>query len=117
MSHGRSLCFSLCVTAGLLVTSLGHAADPAMQVTKPIYPWRTETQKTADKKQFSHCLVKNMYDNGILLLIAENAEHQHISRQPDIITLYMRQNAKRNTKTRRAQHQRAFKPNQPHSGE
>lgn len=68
---------SICVAAGLMLApSMLWAAEPTMQITKPIYPWRTETQKTPDKKEFSHCLVKNMYDNGILLLIAENPNHQ-----------------------------------------
>ena len=51
-----------------------------IQITKPIYPWKTETEYLKDKngkssKNFSHCQVKNMYDNGILLLIAENTAH------------------------------------------
>ncbi len=69
-----------CVAASVTLQQAALAqnsktAEP-LQITKPIYPWRTETQKTDDQKNFSHCLVKNMYDNGILLMIAENAAHQ-----------------------------------------
>ena len=52
------------------------APSPQMQITKPIYPWKTEAQQTKDGKSFSHCMVKNMYDNGILLIMAENTKHQ-----------------------------------------
>lgn len=71
-----SLAASLSLAPLFMAASQSLAADPVTQITKPIYPWRTETQKSADKTQFSHCLVKNMYDNGILLLVAENATHQ-----------------------------------------
>jgi hypothetical protein len=44
-----------------------------LQVTKPIYQWKTESSN--DKDGFNHCLVKNMYDNGTMMILAENREH------------------------------------------
>lgn len=44
----------------------------ALQITKPIYQWKTESGN--DKKGFNHCLVKNMYDNGIMMIVAQNRE-------------------------------------------
>ncbi len=51
------------------------AADtPALQVTRPIYAWKTESDTNKKTGQFNHCLVKNMYDNGTVLMVAENHE-------------------------------------------
>jgi hypothetical protein len=48
------------------------ATDPGLQVTKPIYEWKTESEVDKDTKVFNHCLVKNMYDNGTVIMLAEN---------------------------------------------
>ncbi|HEY1096116.1 MAG TPA: hypothetical protein VGF14_02650 [Alphaproteobacteria bacterium] len=81
-----ALCFTWVLAAPALAQesaakNANQAAAGNVQITKPIYPWRTETSQKDDpdnkgKKIFSHCMTKNMYDNGILLLIAENSQHQ-----------------------------------------
>jgi hypothetical protein len=74
---------TLCLTVLAVAPALAQTGETKnTQVTKPIYPWKTETSfKTGDAagkdaKVFSHCLTKNMYDNGILLLLAENTKAQ-----------------------------------------
>jgi len=64
----------------LVVTSLliGCAALPAQaatpnQVSRPVREWMTEN-KNDDKGAFSYCSIKNIYDNDVLLMVAENAE-------------------------------------------
>jgi hypothetical protein len=70
------------MSAGLAAQEPNNVAargTDATQVTKPIYPWKTENhdkENESGKKTLSHCSAKNMYDNGILLLIAENTERQ-----------------------------------------
>jgi hypothetical protein len=63
------------LVGGLSVPFMAHA-QTGLQTTKPIYPWRTEAMQMADGTTFSHCQVKNMYDNGILLAMAQNAKSQ-----------------------------------------
>jgi hypothetical protein len=79
--------FTTALVSGLLLTTATFAAAPtprssseavaqnpeALQVTKPIYQWKTESSN--DKDGFNHCLVKNMYDNGTMMILAENREH------------------------------------------
>ncbi len=68
--------FAPLLVSGLLLTTSLFAAAPstnALQVTKPIYQWKTESAN--DKDGFNHCLVKNMYDNGTMMILAENREH------------------------------------------
>lgn len=51
------------------------ATNPAIQqVTKPIYVWKTESEKDPETKAFDHCLVKNMYDNGTAVILAQNLQ-------------------------------------------
>src|SRR5688572_24921492 len=70
----RTLFFSvLFLMSGTALAAPGPI-DAGLQVTKPIYEWRTESDVDASSKQFNHCLVKNMYDNGTVLMIAENSE-------------------------------------------
>lgn len=72
----RLTALGLCLAVFLTGTAaFAQGAADKTQVTKPIYPWKTETSQTS-AKGFSHCLTKNMYDNGILVLIAENAKRQ-----------------------------------------
>lgn len=68
----------LFVTVSAFLSTLGSAnAAPAnmeTQVTKPIYAWKTENDTNAQTGKFNHCLIKNMYDNGTLVMVAENGE-------------------------------------------
>jgi hypothetical protein len=43
------------------------------QVTKPIRAWKTETMRT-ESGRFDHCIVKNMYNNGTLMMLGQNNE-------------------------------------------
>lgn len=66
------------ITLLLLSTSAFAAvppsvAAPKLQVTKPIYQWKTESNNVKDGG-FDHCLIKNMYDNGTMLLLAQNRD-------------------------------------------
>lgn len=49
-------------------------AEPQIepQITKPIYAWKTESENDKKSGRFHHCLVKNMYDNGTMLMLAQN---------------------------------------------
>lgn len=53
-------------------------ASPAMAVvqpvTKPLYIWKTESEADPATKQFDHCLVKNMYDDGTAVILAQNTK-------------------------------------------
>ena len=64
---------NLCV---VLLTSQTFAAPmpKTEQVTKPIYVWKTESEKDPATKTFDHCLVKNMYDNGTAVILAQNLQ-------------------------------------------
>ena len=66
----RGTLFAGCLMAVFAVTA--HAEPTALQVTKPIYQWKTESNN--DDKGFNHCLVKNMYDNGTMMILAENRD-------------------------------------------
>ena len=74
----RSLLFSILLGTVFSVAFSAYAAapadTPALQVTKPIYAWKTESDTDKKTGRFNHCLVKNMYDNGTVLMIAENYE-------------------------------------------
>jgi hypothetical protein len=58
-----------------LMSGAAFAQDltAAPQITKPLYQWRTEVEKE-DDDAFKHCLVKNMYDNGTVMMLAENKD-------------------------------------------
>ena len=66
----RKLVFAV---AGLSVVAVTAYAAPS-QVSNPIYEWRTESANDQKTGAFNHCLVKNMYSNGALLMLAENFE-------------------------------------------
>ena len=64
-----------------LMTALAGAAPTnttsksiTTQVTKPIYMWKTESEADKKTKKFDHCLVKNMYDNGTAVILAQNLQ-------------------------------------------
>jgi len=66
-----------------VIASSANAAAPAQivapnkavsQVTKPIYVWKTESEKDPETNAFDHCLVKNMYDNGTAVILAQNLQ-------------------------------------------
>ncbi len=60
------------VSGLIFVMAAAHAEPVALQSTKPIYQWKTESNN--DDKGFDHCLVKNMYDNGTMMILAENRD-------------------------------------------
>ncbi|MDB5478473.1 MAG: hypothetical protein JWM96_968 [Alphaproteobacteria bacterium] len=65
------------VTSAIMLATLPAFAvpsEPALQITKPIYSWKTESQNDENKGTLNHCLVKNMYDNGTVLMLAENTD-------------------------------------------
>jgi hypothetical protein len=77
------------IMGALALPAFAQTASPAAshpsvagapsQITKPIYPWKTEASEKENEqgqKILSHCSSKNIYDNGILLLIAENTQNQ-----------------------------------------
>lgn len=57
----------------VLLSCTGHANPIGLQVTKPSYQWKTEA--SMDKDGFNHCLVKNMYDNGTVMILAQNKDN------------------------------------------
>jgi hypothetical protein len=71
-----SFCSILLLSNAMAATSQNtHVLAPAkVQITKPIYTWRTESENDKTTGKFDHCLVKNMYDNGTLMILAENNE-------------------------------------------
>lgn len=71
MSRSVVSCFAFgCV----FVLTVSAFAAPIASVAKPLYAWRTEHDADKTTQAFRHCLVKNMYDNGTLLMIAKNAD-------------------------------------------
>ncbi len=63
------------LSLSLLLSGAAFAAtEPALQIAKPVYQWRTESDIDKKTGTLNHCLVKNMYDNGTVLMIAENAQ-------------------------------------------
>jgi hypothetical protein len=69
----KSFLVSLAIIGALSTsTTLATAPNTGLQVTKPTYQWKTETNKS--KEGFDHCLVKNMYDNGTIMILAQNKD-------------------------------------------
>ena len=67
-----SLLLSCAAFPALAVPTDAPSAEPALQITKPIYAWSTESERDKGTEDFNHCLVTNMYYNGTILMIAEN---------------------------------------------
>lgn len=74
----RTASFCAAFTFCIALSAYAHAAlepipEPkGLQITKPIYAWKTEHENDSKNGTFNHCLVKNMYDNGTVLMLAEN---------------------------------------------
>lgn len=78
MTKQRTLQFLLSTVCGIFLASAAMAATPLKipekyQITKPIYVWKSEVENNKQTKAFDNCRVENMYDNGTLLTIAQNA--------------------------------------------
>ena len=78
MTKQRTLQFLLSTVCGIFLASTAMAATPLKipekyQITKPIYVWKSEVENNKQTKAFDNCRVENMYDNGTLLTIAQNA--------------------------------------------
>lgn len=72
-----SVPFNKTCLAALLGFSSMILASPtqaATQVAQPMYPWKTESSADPKTKTLRHCLVKNVFDNATLLILAENDE-------------------------------------------
>ena len=62
--------YALILLASFSTPAFSAVGTAGLQVTKPIYQWKTESND--DKNGFNHCLVKNMYDNGTMMILAQN---------------------------------------------
>jgi hypothetical protein len=67
-----SLCSALLLSTAFAATPDSSKAMTKIQTTKPVYTWHTESENDPKSGQFDHCLVKNMYDNGTLMVLAQN---------------------------------------------
>lgn len=57
------------------VSSFATMASAATPPTaEPLYPWKTESATDDKTGALKHCLVKNVFNNGTLLILAENHE-------------------------------------------
>lgn len=72
----RSVAFSVLTVSSLAATTAfvtpSHAAAPAPAAA--LYTWKTENAKDDKTGSLQHCLIKNAFDNGTLLILAENHE-------------------------------------------
>lgn len=65
---------SLATVFALSSLVLAVPAQAAAPVAQPMYPWKTESSADPKTKALRHCLVKNVFDNATLLILAENDE-------------------------------------------
>lgn len=63
--------FGLVIGAHMMPINTAQAATIAAP-SKPLYPWKTESATDEKSGAMQHCLVKNAFENGTLLLLAEN---------------------------------------------
>lgn len=58
----------------LLLPVAGPAFAAPSQVATPVREWKTEDSYDAKTGAFNHCLIKNVYDSNVLVVLAENNE-------------------------------------------